>query len=209
MRTTKPVSTISFNSKEYLKQKLDELVKGKRISFYAFITHKPEDDEGGKKEHHHVYFEPSKMIQTDDVKEELKEFDPEKPDKPKGCITFVSSKFDTWYLYALHNKLYLAQKGQSRKYHYSDKEMITSDQEDLTFHVKSIDLLQVSPYSSMQDALDRGLQFSEFFATGVIPIPQVRNYEIAWRLLLEDKTIRDIKKIDDENVEEYKHLGEE
>lgn len=208
MRTTKPVSTISFNSKEYLKQKLDELVKGKRISFYAFITHKPEDDEGGKKEHHHVYFEPSKMIQTDDVKEELKEFDPEKPDKPKGCITFVSSKFDTWYLYALHNKLYLAQKGQSRKYHYSDKEMITSDQEDLTFHVKSIDLLQVSPYSSMQDALDRGLQFSEFFATGVIPIPQVRNYEIAWRLLLEDKTIRDIKNMD-ENLGEYKHIGEE
>lgn len=190
MRTTKPVSTISFNSPEFLELKLNELLKAGRLSFWAFITHLPEDDEGGNKEHSHVYIEPAKMVQTDDIKAELKEFDPAKPDKPKGCITFRSSKFDPWYLYALHDKRYLASKGQSRKYHYQHEDIRTSDEDDLTFKARSIDMLSLSPYADMEMAQRQGLTFAEYFSRGTIPLPQVKLFETSWSLLLEAGTHR-------------------
>ena len=45
MRTTKPIATISFNTPDFLKLKLNELLKAGRLSFWAFIVHKPEDDD--------------------------------------------------------------------------------------------------------------------------------------------------------------------
>lgn len=190
VRTTKPISTISFNSVEYLKTKLDELINAKRISFYSFIEHKPEDDEGGKKYHIHLYIEPSKMLQTDDIKDELKEFDTKNPGKPLGCISFNSSKFADWYLYSLHDKRYLASKGQSRVYHYLHKEMFTSDDDDLLFKSKSIDLLSLSPYEDMLDAIGLGLSFEEYFRRGTIPLPQLALFQKAWYLLKDSLTYR-------------------
>ena len=193
MRTTKPISTISFNSANYLRLKLDELVKAKKLSFWAFITHKPEDDEGGKKEHHHVFTVPAKMLQTDDLREELKEFDPAHPDKPLGCLIWTSSKFDSWYLYALHDKRYLASKGQSRKYHYLHDDIIASNDDDLLMMSRQIDLVSLSPYADMQDAIDHGLTFAEYFKRGTIPIPQIRPFMTSWELLASTSTNRNGK----------------
>lgn len=190
MRTTKPISTISFNSPDYLKLKLNELFKAGRLSFWAFIVHMPEDDEGGKKEHCHVYVEPSKMLQTDELREELKEFDPEHPEHPRGCISWCSSKFDPWYLYALHDKRYLASKGQSRRFHYVHGDIISSDEDDLTFKARSIDLVSLSPYADMEDAQRHGVSWSEYFARGTVPLPQVALFERAWHLLLQARTDR-------------------
>lgn len=183
MRTTKPIATISFNSPDFLRLKLDELLRAGRLSFWAFIVHKPEDDEGGKKEHCHVYVEPSKMLQTDDLKAEFLEYDPEHPEKPRGCISFNSSKFDPWYLYALHDKRYLASKGQVRRYHYEHNDIITSDDDDLTYKARSIDMVSLSPYADMVDAQRQGLTWSEYFARGTVPLPQVLLFERAWYLL--------------------------
>lgn len=190
MRTTKPIATISFNTPDYLRQKLNELLKAGRLSFWAFIPHKPEDDEGGKKEHCHVYVEPSKMIQTDDLRTELMEYDPEHPDKPRGCISWKSSKFDPWYLYALHDKRYLASKGQSRKFHYKHDDIVTSDDDDLTFKARSIDMVSLSPYADMEDAQRQGFTWAEYFARGTVPLPQVLLFERAWNMLLQAKTDR-------------------
>ena len=191
MRTTKPISTISFNTPAYLELKLNELLRAGRISFWAFIHHKPEDDEGGKKYHCHLYIEPSKMLQTDDIKSELKEYDPENPQKPLGCISFNSSKFDPWYMYAIHDKRYLASKGQARKYHYQHEDIISSDPDDLLFKAKSIDLVGLSPYADMEDAQRQGLTWADYFSRGTVPLPQVALFERAWNLLLEVKTQRD------------------
>lgn len=183
MRTTKPIATISFNTKDYLTLKLNELVKAKILSFWAFIEHKPEDDEGGKKKHFHVYCEPSKMLQTDDLKEALKEFDPTNPEKPLGTISFVSSKFDPWYLYALHDKRYLATKGEKRRFHYVHDDIVTSDPDDLLCKSRSIDMLSLSPYEDIIDAQLQGLSWAEYFSRGTVPLPQVRNFQLAWELL--------------------------
>lgn len=190
MRTTKAISTISFNTPAFLELKLEELTKAKRISFWAYILHQPEDDEGGRKQHMHVFAVPSKMIQTDDLKEELKEFDPEHPDKPRGCISWNISKFDPWYMYILHDRKYLASKGQSRKYQYYPDEVITSDPDELLVRVRSIDLLALSPYMDMENALNEGLSWDQFFARGTIPITLVNQYEKAWHLLTLSKAYR-------------------
>lgn len=184
MRTTKPISTISFNTPSYLAHKLEELRKAGRISFWAFIQHKPEDDEGGRKYHCHVYVEPSKMLQTDDLKEALKEFDPEKPDKPLGCISWVSSKFDNWYMYALHDSKYLASKQQSRRFSYSHGDFAASDEDDLLFKARSINLLSLSPYAAMEEAISLGIKWEEFFARGSVPVQQVMLWREAWFILL-------------------------
>lgn len=190
MRTSKAIATISFNTPAFLRQKLEELQKAGRLSFWAFITHKPEDDEGGKKEHIHLYVEPSKMIQTDDLKAELKELDPSNPSKPRGCISWNSSKFDPWYLYALHDKRYLASKSQSRKFHYLHDDISTSDPDDLQFKARSIDLVGLSPYADMEDAQSQGVTWAEYFHRGTVPLPQVALFERAWWLLFEARTER-------------------
>lgn len=190
MRTTKPISTISFNSPDYLELKLNELVTAGRISFWAFISHKPEDDEGGKKVHAHVYVEPSKMLQTDDLKAHLSEYDPKEPTKPRGCLPWKSSKFDPWYLYGLHDKRYLASKGQARRYHYTHDDIRSSDPDNLLFLARSIDLTSLSPYADMEDAQKRGISWAEYFARGTVPLPQVKLFEAAWYTLLEARTER-------------------
>lgn len=190
MRTTKPVSTISFNTPDFLQLKLNELLKCGFISFWAFIVHKPEDDEGGKKQHSHVYIEPSKMLQTDFLKSELLEYDPLCPDKPKACISFNSSKFDPWYLYALHDKRYLASKNQSRRFHYLHDDIVSSDYDDLIFKARSIDMVSLSPYADMEDAQNQGFTWAEYFSRGTVPLPQVALFERAWNLLIQVKTDR-------------------
>ena len=194
MRTSKAISTISFNTPAFLRQKLEELTKSGRLSFWAYITHKPEDDEGGKREHSHVFVEPAAMLQTDDLKEQLKEFDPEHPDKPKGCISWNSSKFDHWYLYALHDKRYLASKGQSRRFHYQHADIVSSDSDDLLFKSRSIDLVGLSPYADMEEAQRLGLSFAEYFSRGTVPLPQVKLFETAWKLLRQTYTARNGRK---------------
>lgn len=189
MRTTKPISTISYNSPEYLYTKLSELRKCGLISFWCFIQHWAEDDEANK-DHFHVYIEPSKIVQTDDIRDFFKEFDPSNPSKPLGCIQFNSSKFDPWYMYCLHDKRYLASLGESRKYHYSADEFVASDDDDLLFKVKRIDMLNLSRYADMEDAIEHGLSWSEYFARGTVPIQQINNFERAWYLLTANRTER-------------------
>jgi hypothetical protein len=189
VRTSKPIATISFNTPSFLEQKLSELTKAGKLSFWAYIAHEPEDDEAGNKPHCHVYVEPSKMIQTDDLRSEFKEFDPNNS-KPLGCISFRSSKFDDWYMYGLHDEKYLAAKGQSRRYHYRHDDFRTSDEDDLLFKARSIDLAALTPYADMQEAQRQGLTFSDYFMRGRIPIQQIAHFQRGWDMLIAAHTFR-------------------
>lgn len=192
MRTSKPISTISFNSREFLIFKLSYLQEKGVLSFWAFIEHQPEDDEGGKKQHFHVFVIPSKICNTDDIRKQFIEYDPQH-DKPRGTLLWVTSKFDSWYMYALHDSAYLASKGQSRKYHYKHDMFVSSDDDDLNCMAKSIDLISLSPYMSMRSAQAQGCTFAEYFNRGTIPIQQVNLYRSAWDLLRECHTNRNTK----------------
>lgn len=207
VKTTLPISTISFNSIEFLLVKLEELRAAKIISFWSFIHHLPEDDEGGKKEHNHLYILPARSIYTDDIKMALREFDPAHPDKPLGCISFYKSSFDHWYLYGLHDARYLALKQQSRRFHYSSEDFYCSDPDELLFKVKQIDLTAMSPYADMLDAQKNGLTWDEYFRRGTVPIPQIAQFERAWWCLSRSGTSRSYE-VDENTGEVYYHKGE-
>lgn len=181
MKTTKPISTISYNTKEYLQLKLEEWRKAGIISFGAFITHDPEEDE--KKAHHHVYIVPSKMLQTDDLRENLKEFDPAMPNKPLGCLMFQSSKFDDWYLYGLHDPEYLASKGESREFVYCRENFWSVDEDDFDYLISQVDRGKMAPYIAMKKAHQNGLQFREWFFSSGKPMQQIYAYMKAWELI--------------------------
>lgn len=190
MKTTKPIATISFNSPNFLRLKLDELKRSGIIAFWAFISHRPEDDEGGKKDHIHLFVEPAKSVQTENFTDYLKEFDPLKPDKPKTTLPWHKSDFGNWFMYSCHDRRYLAQKGQSRRFHYSYNDFISSDEDNLLYLYRTIDLMALSPYQDMLDAIEHGVTYPEYFSRGTIALQQVRNMEHAWYLLQENYTNR-------------------
>lgn len=181
MKTTMPISTISYNTEGYLKQKLDELYTAHVISFYAFIKHRKEKDE--KKDHIHLYIEPAKSIQTEDLRAELREFDEKHPDKPLGCMPFNKSKFADWYLYSIHDESYLATKGQSRQYHYRRDKFVTSDDDYFDEMVRNIDMLKLTPYQKLAESIKHGDSFGDMIRRGAIPIQQLSHYMTAWQAL--------------------------
>lgn len=108
MATQKPISTISYNSESFLKDKLDEWYNAHIIQAYQYIFHKGED---GDKDHIHLRIEPNKKLDPMDLQEELREYQVG-VDKPLGCRPFRQSKEEDWILYAVHDADYLAQKYQ-------------------------------------------------------------------------------------------------
>ena len=189
MRTSKPFSTISYNSDKYITSKLNDLVKSGKISFWCAIRHQPESDE--KKSHLHVYINPSCMFQTDDLKSYLAEVDIDHPNQPLTCITARPSKtFDDWVLYSLHDKRYLASKGLSREHHYNRNAIFTSDVNELDMLFNEIDMIKYTVYQTLLDFKQEGKTFEQFMMTGQCPIQQIRNYAFAWSLLDSGSVIR-------------------
>ena len=178
MKTSKPFSTISYNSENFLRVKLGELIDRRKIAFYAFVEHLPEEDE--KKAHKHLIIVPNGQINTDEVLEYLLEVDPNNPLKPLGCIPPHSSKFGDWSLYAIHDTQYLASKGQSRKYHYKPEEVICSDRDYLNEEVHQIDMSKLSKVKMLLQAVEDKVPFEKLLATGQIPIQQCYAFKQAY-----------------------------
>lgn len=195
MNTRKPISTVSFNSRPFLLNKLNELTKAGILEFWACVFHKAEpdeiDDESGHKDHAHVYMMPAKQVQTVDLRNEFKEPDPSnKEGKPLGCLVIVSSKFDDWYLYGLHNPYYLASKGQSRVYEYQPEDVLSSNEDDLNYFVNQIDYNAINPYMTIAQYTENGKSFTDMMLGENIPIRDLRNWENAFQLLANRRLLR-------------------
>lgn len=171
MKTSRPISTISYNTDDWLKNKLNELVKAHKISFWAYITHKPEADE--LKEHKHVYVEPNGQIDTMNLTDHLKEPDPAHPDNPLCVVRWQSSKDDDWILYVLHDEVYLATKGLTKKYHYAPDEFNSSDELSLKDMIyKAQHESAYAKQKRIMDFLDTGADASDLAYHGFMPVGQ-------------------------------------
>lgn len=191
MKTRLPISTISYNSPAFLALKLRELQAAKIISEWHFIEHEPEDDEGGKRKHIHLWLEPSKTVQTDDLIAEMLEPDPDKPDKPRKCLPFrISKNFGDWYLYGIHDRAYLASKAESRRYHYTVDDVVTSDEDQLNCRVHEIDMLDKGGWAKMEAYYREGLTFAEVFKRGAVPIQQFSQFRQAYEYMVAERTNR-------------------
>lgn len=189
MKTTKPISTISYNSEAYFELKMNELLKAGIISFWAFIKHDGEinDEVRDAKDHIHAYIEPAKSIQTEDLRKMLQEIDFMNPGKPLGCMPFNSSKFQDWYLYSIHDIDYLASKGLVKQFYYSLDDVKTSDEDYLYYKVRSIDTTDRTPIKKIKEAVKVGMSWPEMVEKGVVPVAQIHQYSLAYQALIESK----------------------
>lgn len=132
MATSKPHSTISYNTEPFLKSKLDSWLKAHYIQAYQYIRHKGED---GDKDHIHLRIEPNKALDLMDLTEDLKE-PVHGSDKPLGVRPWRPSKEEDWFLYSVHDPKYLKIKygdgsNKGEKLPYKDEDIVVSENYDL------------------------------------------------------------------------------
>lgn len=131
MATQKPISTISYNTEAFLKEKLDSWVSAHIIQCYQYICHKGED---GDKDHIHLRIEPNKKLDPMQLTEELKEYQMGK-EKPLGVRPWRPSSEADWCLYVVHDAEYLAlkygggEKGEKLPYEWN--QIVASDGYDV------------------------------------------------------------------------------
>lgn len=149
MKTNHLISTISYNTLEFLIKMLNELYEAHRIAFWCFVEHIPEelDDHTMEKKHIHLFIEPNCQLDTMDLQKLSEEFDPEFPDKPLKCIYFRKSSWEDWLLYGLHDETYLKLKLEKREYSYTFDDFYFSDPDE--FFERYNDALHSSKIAEM------------------------------------------------------------
>lgn len=127
MATNQPISTVSYNSEKFLLMKLNEWLNCHLISEWSYIKHIGED---GDKNHIHLRVVPNRRLDPMDLKDDLREYDPNH-EKPLGCLGFRPSKEEDWLLYVVHDSEYLRMKYNSgekgEKIPYAVDDIKTSD----------------------------------------------------------------------------------
>lgn len=182
MRTSKPISTISYNTADFLKAKLESWKRQGIIEFAMWIRHEPEEDE--KKAHYHLFIRPARLVQTTDLEVDSIEIDEKNPQKPFKMIGFRVSNESDWLLYGIHDPVYLMQKGLEREFVYdiSDVQSTCSDTfDDIVRHVS--DNRKGSLEVRLFDFAERGFSWSEVVATGMIPLRHMSGAKIMYEAL--------------------------
>lgn len=174
MKTSRPFSTISYNSKDFLISKLDELVRKRYISFYAFVEHYPEEDE--KKKHKHLLIIPNGQVDTDQITDILQELDLTNPLKPLGVMPWRNSKWGDWYLYSCHDSAYLTSKGQTRGHHYQESDFISSNDDFMHELITTIDRTKYQKSQEFYEQVKKGVPFEVMLSKGQIPAPQFNQW---------------------------------
>lgn len=182
MNTRSPIATISYNTNSFLIKELNSLIADKLIEFWAFVEHVPEEDE--KKIHKHLYVVPSSTVDTFRINERLSELDVNNPNLPPlGCIRWVHSKFVDWYLYALHDRDYLATKQEERKYHYEKSDIVVSDSDYFNELIHTCDFSKYKMFAKFRDSVASGVSFKTLFSNGFIPVQQIIQWKKAYNLM--------------------------
>lgn len=185
MNSRCPISTISYNTEQFLIKELNKMIDERIIDFYAFIYHFPEGEElGEKKAHRHLYVVPATMVDTFSINSRLQQVDIQNPDKPPlGCMPWKHSKFGDWYMYCLHDKDYLATQCQERKYHYAKDEFVVSNWDYFNELIHTSDLVKYKSFAKFRELVNSGVNFRELFSNGFIPVQQIVQYKKAFNLM--------------------------
>lgn len=148
MRTSKPLTTICYCTPRYLDQRLYELKEKGIVGFWFWVYHYPEADE--KKGHIHLYMEMTKIFESEELPGLFQELEAEKDGTLKvdkdgkplllSCLRpHRCNSFGDAYWYFLHDETYLFNMGQTRRYHYTEKDIHTPEPDYL------LDLLHRTP----------------------------------------------------------------
>lgn len=178
-----PLSTISYNTDEFLKLRLEQLKAKDMISHYMYIHHKGETDpndpnEIPEKDHIHLIVFPLKSLDMIALRKRFEEPDPTN-DKPLGVRPFHITKDNRvvdWELYAIHDPRYLRGKGLKRDYHYSHKDIITDDIDFLGRLIRDIKG-RISDLELLLDYVEQGASWDEVAKDLYIPICELKRFK--------------------------------
>ncbi len=155
--TAKPISTISYNSEQFLKRKLDAMLDAHIITDYRYIKH---EGEGGDKDHIHMMMYPNKRIDTAVLREEFNEVTADADAKPLGCLPFRTSNADHWLMYVLHDPFYLvahhSDDDGDGKIEYGIEQVVTPFTEQLARDYKRALPLRKTENQEIVERLMRG-----------------------------------------------------
>lgn len=184
MNTRKPISTISYNTAEFLANKISEWKKKGLIEFAMWIFHEADKDDA--KEHFHVYIMPAKQIQTMDLEFDSQEIDPVNPKKPLKMITFRPSKEEDWTLYGIHDPVYLMEKGLTRNTFYKFEDIMSTDQDTLNNIIARItEERQGKLEYRILECINKGMSWGQIVRAGIVPIRNIVGARIYHDTLLE------------------------
>lgn len=186
MRTSKPVSTISYNTPAFLRDTLARMMDNREIAFWCFVPHK---GEGGDKDHVHLYVEPSRLRTQDEWKHEyFAEFDPSNPTRPLSVTTWRHSNWVDWYKYGLHDALYLALKGETKQFEYTPADMVFSDADAFAERVAEADTpIGDKTFRAVKHCVDVGMTWSQMLASGIVPTRNIGNAKEIYNALKTEK----------------------
>lgn len=179
--TKKPISTISFNTENYLLHQLDCLVKSTKVESWMYVRHKAEEDT--KKDHIHMLLIPCSPVNPVNVRKMFVEptFD---GSGDLCCLPFVTSKVTDWLLYALHYKPYLLSKGLFRIHSYDLSCICSNESSDYISQVynDALETMQNNRINQFIELQNSGMSFGDILAQGVVPPNQVVFFDKLYRL---------------------------
>lgn len=184
MKTRRLISSISYNTPDYLEDVLGSLVQNGVIEYWHFICHHAEEDD--RKPHIHVAVQPSKAIDTRGLSAFFQEAVNGDSGNVVGTVLWRASRIDDWLQYAVHDEAYLASKGETKKYHYSLDDVRTSCREVLVEQWHSINR---SPYRVIQILLDyasKNAPVDAVLASGRISLASAHNVMIMYPAMLRE-----------------------
>lgn len=182
MQTIRVISNISYNTIEHFEIKIAELVSRRIIDWAYWVFHLADEDE--LKEHIHFVLKPSKRLETADLRDFFKEFDPTH-EKPRTCTARwqPTNSMDDWLLYAKHDPAYLASKGQYRRHHYKWEDIKATDEDALHADIAAIDMRKYLILDWLEDAARSQTPFFVLVQQGLIPIAQRSQFEFQYNAL--------------------------
>lgn len=130
MATSRPISSISYNTRSFLMEKLNDLYNRHIISNALVMFHKGED---GDKDHAHFRLELNTRVDPMTLRDEFKELDSNHA-KPLWIRPFRFSKEEDFILYVIHDQHYLKTVygiDKCEKLPYDWHEIISLDGDDV------------------------------------------------------------------------------
>ena len=200
MRVSKPISTITYNTIPFLKKTLKTLSLMGLISYYEYIEHLPDEDD--KKRHIHLFLMPNKALDLVNFADYFIEEDPQN-EKPLKCMPFRrSNSYGDWYWYSLHDRDYLKAKELTKKYYYSDSDIVTSD---IDFHNTLVLENPLINFAHMSDvalrdkvckAVYNGESLESLLCSGLVPLGKAQSVILFYRALEQCVSTQNIAKFE-------------
>ena len=183
MKTSKPISTISYNTEKFLNKETNIQDKN----------------------HIHVYLEFADRVDTIKLGEMFLEYENgDLNSKPLKCMPFRVSKSYDALLYNIHHAQYLLQKFEQKEFAYTIDDIVTSDRDYLNQIYSEAMHSDIFKRDRMMKLMDSGVSVAEMCYHGLVNTNQAYQMMIFEQLYKRgkysiDKAIEENRLLDLEN----------